>query len=626
MFTMNIYRGKTLINFLKCRIFGVSRYRMSSSIRIGCASGFWGDTAAGVPALVQAGKLDFLVFDYLSEITMSLLAKAKEKSPDMGYTPDFIHSAMLPNLQAIKERNVRVVTNAGGINPHSCADALRAAAKKLNIDFKIAIVTGDDLLPQKENIKNLNIKDMDKGFPFPKNVHSMNAYLGAGPIAKALSLGADIVITGRCVDSALVLGPLINKFKWSMQDLDKLAMGSLAGHLLECGAQSTGGIHTDWHLIKDWHNMGFPIAECKENGEFVVSKPPNTGGLVSVGTVSEQLVYEIGDPANYALPDVLCDFSNVKLTQIAENQVLVQGAKGKCPPQFYKVSATFGDGYRATTVCPVVGPKAAEKGVITAKSIIQRSENIFKHLGIEKFRRTHIEVLGAEENYGKNAKNKDSREVVMWIAVHHDTKEAIALFSKEIAAAATGGAPGFTTLIGGRPKPSPILKLYSFLYPKDKVQIKVSYEGKTETYVPEIVKNAPEYKANEFIKGPLLQGTHTYRVGELAYTRSGDKGDSCNIGVIARHPSFLPYLEDQLTSKTVATYFEHLFSNGHTVERYILPGISALNFLLKESLGGGGVASLRSDPQGKACGQVMTDFELHNMPDLETIKKQWSGA
>ncbi|XP_042908613.1 uncharacterized protein [Parasteatoda tepidariorum] len=598
---------------------------MSSNVRIGCASGFWGDTATSVPPLVHGGKLDFLVMDYLSEITMSILAAAKQKSPDMGYTPDFIHSALVPNLPAIKEKNIRVIANAGGINPHSCADALKAAAKKLNIDLKIAVITGDDLLPELEKLKSMNIKDMDKGTSMPTNVTSMNAYLGAGPIAKAIDLGADVVITGRCVDSALVLGPLLSKFKWNMKDLNKLAMGSLAGHLLECGAQATGGVHTDWHKVKDWHNMGFPIAECKENGDFLISKPPNTGGIVTVGTVSEQLVYEIGDPANYHLPDVLCDFSNVKFSQIEDNVVLVQGARGKTPSDYYKVSATSNDGYRATSVYPVVGPRAAEKAIITAKSIIERSENIFKKLGLEKFRRTHIEVLGTEQNYGENSRVKNNREVVMWIAVHHDKKEAISLFSKEIAAAATGGTPGSTTMVGGRPKASTLLKLFSFLYPKNKIQAKITYEGKTESYTPVLFENEQSthsMNGHKEEKPILKKGTKTYRLEDLAYTRSGDKGDICNVGVIARHPSFVPYIEEQLTPDSVGKYFKHLF-NGEkqVVERYKLPGINAFNFVMREALGGGGVASLRSDPQGKAAAQILTDFELHNMPDLQTFEK-----
>lgn len=621
---MYFYARAALKKALKCKFLSLTNSRMSSNIRIGCASGFWGDTAMSVPALVHGGNLDFLVFDYLSEITMSILASAKQKSPDMGYTADFVHSALVPHLREIKKRNIRIISNAGGINPHSCAAAVTAAAKKVGLDFKIAVVTGDDLVPQLETIQGLNIKDMDKGFPCPPNVTSMNAYLGAGPIAKALERGADIVITGRCVDSALVLGPLINTFKWSMQDLDKMAMGSLAGHLLECGAQSTGGIHTDWHLIKDWHNMGFPIAECNKNGEFTVSKPPNTGGIVTVGTVSEQLVYEIGDPENYALPDVLCDFSNVKLTQAAENKVLVQGAKGKRPSDSYKVCATFNDGFRATAVCPVVGQKASEKALITAKSIIQRSENIFNALGLGNFRRTHLEVLGTEQNYGKNASNRDSREVVMWIAVHHEKKEAIQLFSREIAAAATGGTPGFTTLIGGRPKASSILKLFSFLYPKNKLQIQVTCCGKTEAFTPEELKPSNEFKScSEPSNLTTIKGNNTYSLRDLAYARSGDKGNTCNIGIIARHPAFLPYIEEQLTKEAVTTYFSHLFeSSSPNVQRYKLPGISAFNFVLKEALGGGGVASLRSDPQGKACAQVLIDFNLHDMPDLETLKKQ----
>lgn len=297
---------------------------------------------------------------------------------------------------------------------------------------------------------------------------------------------------------------------------------------------------------------------------------------------------------------------------------------GKRPSDFYKVCATFNDGYRATCVCPVVGPKASEKALITAKSIIQRSETIFNALGLGKFRRTRLEVLGAEQNYGKNAVNLNPREVVMWIAVHHDKKEAIALFSKEIAAASTGGAPGFTTLIGGRPKASPILKLFSFLYSKNKLQIQISCNEKTENYIPEPLKNSvTAIPAENSTKPVLLKGSNTYSLVDLAYARSGDKGNTCNIGVIARDPSFLPYMEEKLTNVAVSSYFSHLFEKEPpVVERYKLPGINAFNFVLKESLGGGGVASLRSDPQGKACAQVLIDFKLHNMPDLDSLKKK----
>ncbi|KAK2542832.1 hypothetical protein Q9966_003455 [Columba livia] len=346
-----------------------------AAVRIGCASGFWGDTAAAVPQLLYGGKLDFLVFDYLSEVTMSLLTAAKAQSPVLGYTPDFVSAAMAPYINDIHRKGVRVISNAGGINPLACAAALQEVAKKADVDLKIAVVAGDDLMNEKENLKGAGITDLESGKRFPENIHSMNVYLGARPISRALDLGADIVVTGRCVDSGIVLGPLIHSFGWNRDEFDLLAAGSLAGHLIECGAQCTGGIFTDWHAVPDWHNIGFPIVECSSEGDFILSKPPDTGGLISFGTVAEQLVYELGNPQRYLLPDVTCDFSEVSITEIPGfdgGAVKVHGAKGSPPSMFYKVNATYLDGFRATAVCPVGGPKAVQKGKRTAESILQR--------------------------------------------------------------------------------------------------------------------------------------------------------------------------------------------------------------------------------------------------------------
>lgn len=601
-----------------------------STVRIGCASGFWGDTATSVPQLVNHGKLDFLIFDYLSEITMSLLTAVKQKSPNLGYAPDFIQAAMTPNLYQIKEKNIRVISNAGGVNPHGCATALKELSKKFDLNLKIAVITGDDLMSQKETIQQLGIKEMNKGLSFPENVKSMNAYLGAGPIAKALDNGADVVITGRCVDSALALGPLISVFQWSMDDWDKLAAGSLVGHLLECGAQSTGGIHTDWHLVPNWQNLGFPVAECENSGKFIITKPDHSGGLVSRGTVAEQLLYEIGDPKFYCLPDVTCDFSNVKLTEIAENTVAVEGARGKKPSRCYKVCATYSDGYRATAVCPVIGPRAVEKAYKTAESIIKRTQMILTYLGLRDFRRTHMEALGSEQCYGRNSNPNAmmSREILMWLAVHHDQKEAVGIFTRELAAAATGGAPGLTTMIGGRPRVSPILRLFSFLYPKEKIKIEMDSDGHVEEYKNPYHdgEDNPHDSNLKYIylnMENLLPGFNQYRLRELAYTRSGDKGNICNIGVAARHPSFLPYIEKQLTAEAVGLYFQHfLDGDSSSVQRYLLPGIHAFNFVLEDSLGGGGVASLRSDPQGKAFGEMLSDFIIKDMPPLSQLTKE----
>ncbi|XP_051558816.1 uncharacterized protein LOC127443865 [Myxocyprinus asiaticus] len=612
-----------------------SRYYASSAyktVRIGCASGFWGDTATSVPQLIYDGKLDFLVFDYLSEITMSLLTAFKAKAPNMGYAPDFVLS-LSPFIKDISKRGIRVVSNAGGVNPLACGAALQEVVQKAGLDLKVAVVTGDDLMPQKDSLTQLRMSDSEEQKPLPKTIHSMNAYLGALPIKRCLDLGADIVVTGRCVDSAVVLGPLMHSFAWDCNNYDMLAAGSLAGHLIECGAQVTGGIFTDWHTVPDWDNLGFPVVECSADGSFTLSKPPKTGGLVSYGTVAEQLVYEIGDPRHYLLPDVTCDFSNVTITEIPDVEggaVKVGGAKGSSPSGDLKVCATYMDGFRATAVCPVGGPRAVEKARRTADSIIKRTQRIFRQLGLENYTEVNIQVLGAEDTYGPHAVNTGSREVVIWMAVHHKQKKALEFFSREVAPAGTGMAPGLTAIVGGRPRISPVLKPFFFLHPKADLEVNIHLNGElVETHReaatdPLLAEgHAPSLNSEEYNHTDLPSGSHTYRLEELAYTRSGDKGDSSNIGVIARHPVYFPYLRKVLTAEVVEQYFQHLIRKDRTdlpsVTRYELPGIHGLNFILRNSLGGGGVASLRSDPQGKAYGQMLLDYRLKGLPDLKSL-------
>ncbi|XP_069600203.1 uncharacterized protein [Ranitomeya imitator] len=602
-----------------------------SAVRIGCASGFWGDTAASVPQLIYGGKLDFLVFDYLSEITMSLLTAVKAKSPSLGFAPDFVHTAMAPYLKDLHKSGIRVVSNAGGTNPLACAAALKEIVMKSGLDLKIVVVSGDDLIKQKGVFKDAGITDMDSGKAFPEHVESMNAYLGARPISRALDLGADIVITGRCVDSSLVLGPLIHSFGWKRNDFDLLAAGSLAGHLIECGAQCTGGIYTDWHLVPDWHNIGFPIVECASDGSFTISKPRETGGLISFGTVAEQLVYEIGDPEHYILPDVSCDFSQVSISELQDAEaVTVQGARGEQPSSFYKVCATYLDGYRATAVCAVGGPRSAEKGRRTAESILRRTREMFTQLGLEDYSSVHLQIIGAEDVYGPNARGKElAREAVIWLGVHHKQKKALEIFAREIAPAGTGMAPGLTAIVGGRPRVSPVLKPFFFLYPRKYVNIDIFMDGKhIEKFVDDHSFTVDEYisavePVTPEVPRDLPSGPYSYRLEELAYTRSGDKGNIANIGVVARHPLYYPYLKRALTSEVVEEYFQHLLQRDgfdeHLVDRYELPGIYGLNFVLKNALGGGGIASLRSDPQGKAFGQMLLDLEIKNVPDLKSL-------
>ncbi|XP_075941067.1 uncharacterized protein LOC142943437 [Anarhichas minor] len=598
-------------------------------VRIGCASGFWGDTAASVPQLVHSGQLDFLVFDYLSEITMSLLTAAKTKTPNLGYAPDFVHVALAPFINDIHRKGIRVVSNAGGVNPLACADVIQEVIKKAGLDLKVAVVTGDDLMPHRSLLSEVKMADDFSRQQLPKTLHSMNAYLGALPIQRCLDLGADIVVTGRCVDSAVALGPLMHTFGWGRTDYDLLASGSLAGHLIECGAQSTGGVFTDWHKVPDWDNMGFPVVECCSDGSFLLCKPPNTGGLVSFGTAAEQLLYEIGDPQRYLLPDVTCDFSQVLIQEVPGvdgGAVRVTGARGSAPSHDYKVCATCMDGFRATAVCPVGGPRAAEKARRTADSIIKRTKRMLQQLQLEDFSSVNVQILGAEDTYGPNARSKGSREAVIWMAAHHKQKKALEVFSREIAPAGTGMAPGLTGIVGGRPRVSPVLKPFFFLHPKSQLKVDVHVGGELVETLEEAEPDTPEREApptstQEEPDAGLPSGPHSYRLEELAYTRSGDKGDSANIGVIARHPLFFPYLKKHLTSSVVEDYFSHIIEPGtdNAVTRYTLPGINGLNFVLQSSLGGGGVASLRSDPQGKALGQMLLDLKLNGLPDLKSL-------
>jgi hypothetical protein len=419
------------------------------TVRIGCASAFWGDSTAGAEQLVRRGEIDFLVFDYLAEITMSLLARARARKPELGYVPDFVE-AIAPLLPEIKKKGIRIVSNAGGINPQAAATALRRKAEEAGITLNIAVVTGDDLTSRADEIRAAGVTEMFSGAAMPEKLTTMNAYLGAQPIALALDRGADVVITGRCVDSAVVLGPMVHAFGWSWTDYDKLAQGSLAGHLLECAAQVTGGLFTDWRDVPGWDDMGMPIAVCSADGSFVVTKPPGTGGLVVPLSVCEQMLYEIGDPAAYILPDVVCDFRDVTMTVCGPDQVRVTGARGRPPTPTLKVSATWHDGYRVIGTLTIGGYEAAAKAERTGEAILARVRRLLSARGIPYFSETSIEVLGSESMYGpwRNAAAKNSREVVLKIGARHRDQEALEMLAREIFPPGSSMAQGITGFFG----------------------------------------------------------------------------------------------------------------------------------------------------------------------------------
>jgi Acyclic terpene utilisation family protein AtuA len=593
-------------------------------VRIGGASAFWGDSAVGPIQLVERADVDYLIFDYLAETTMAILASAKSKDAALGYATDFVDIAMKSVLPSVAKKHIKVVANAGGLNPRGCAAALQALAKNTGVTLKIAVVEGDDINGRLKELPTLDLDDESIRVSVPPGTLSANAYLGALPIARAFAAGADIVVTGRCVDSALTLGALIHEYGWSIDQHDLLAAGSLAGHIIECGCQATGGLFTDWDTVPDWANIGYPVIECRRDGSFCVTKPAGTGGLICAAAVAEQMLYEIGDPTRYLLPDVTCDFSQVTIEQLDGEHVRVAGALGSPPSPHYKVSATYRDGYRSSGTMIIIGIDAAAKARRTAEAILERTRGLLKRAGLPDYSSSNIEVIGAETLYGPHARTPPAREVMMRVTVTHSSKEALTLFGREIAPSGTSWSPGTTMPPGPRPSPSPLIRQFSFLVPKRAVPVtlmiddqvlavEIPLSSQLTPAAPAAREDTAVFPAEDSLSMPLVA---------LAYARSGDKGERSNIGVIARRPEYLPLIGGQLTASAVREYFAHLVAGP--VQRFSVPGIKAFNFLLDRALPGGGSASLRMDPLGKGMGQMLLDFPIQVPRELAARAAQES--
>jgi hypothetical protein len=448
-------------------------------VRIGNGCGFWGDNLDAPVLLARDGRLDFLTLEYLAELTMSILALQKQRDPQAGYATDFLDvlQRLAPTLR--DQPNLKVITNAGGMNPADCAAKARAILDKEGLQTrKIATVAGDDLLPRLDALLagGETLQNLDTGAPLAtvrNRVVSANAYLGARPIADALVRGASIVITGRVADASLTVAPAMQSFGWKWDDWDRLCTASVAGHIIECGAQATGGLWCNWKDEPDLANVGYPIAEIDAGGSFTISKPPSTGGAVNFETVSEQLLYEVGDPAAYLTPDVIADFTSVKMTQAGRDVVRIDGARGKPATGTYKVSIAYRDGFMASGTLVLLGPDAVAKAQLCGQMILQRLERA----GV-KPERSNVEILGAGAVVpGVIAAPTEPPEVVLRVSVHDARKAAVERFSKEFAPLVTSGTPGVTGYTTGRPPVREVFAYWPALIAKELVQAEVHVES-----------------------------------------------------------------------------------------------------------------------------------------------------
>jgi hypothetical protein len=451
---------------------------MKERIRIASGQGFWGDLLNAPYDQVTRGEIEYLVMDYLAEVTMSILQKQRRKNPSLGYARDLV-PLMEQLLPLLVKKDIRVITNGGGVNPLACRDAIFAAAAKMGISgLSIGVVLGDDILSRLGDLRGrgMSLKNMETGEDFAAvndRVMSANVYFGAAPIVEALDRGARIVITGRTTDTGLTLAPMMHEFGWKAGEWNRLAAGTVAGHILECGGQASGGnFSADWRAVPDLAHIGFPIAEASPDGNVVITKHRGTGGLVSVQTVKEQLLYEIGNPAEYITPDCIADFTTIHVSPDGPDRVLVAGVKGRPATDTYKVSMSYLDGYTASGTLTYAWPEALEKGRAADEILRRRMED----LGL-RFEEIRTEFLGYDSCHGPLAVPPgEVNEVVLRIGVRGKDFAAVERFGKEIAPLILTGPPSVTGFAGGRPKPSEVIAYWPALLPKSAVQPEVVVE------------------------------------------------------------------------------------------------------------------------------------------------------
>lgn len=594
-------------------------------IRIANAGGYWGDDPYALRRQILGPlPIDVVSIDFLAEITMSILQKQKLKDPLAGYAKDFV-AQVAPLLPEVKARGIRIITNAGGVNPHACATALAEAARSQWLDLRIAVVAGDDLAPRLPELRaaGLRVDNMETGEPldaYVDRVLAANAYFGAMPVVEALRHEPDLVLCGRVTDTGITLAALIHAFDWVPDDWDRLAAGIVAGHIIECGAQATGGNFTDWRKVPSFLEMGYPILEARPDGSFAVTKHPGSGGLVTCPTVREQLLYEMGDPRSYLTPDVIADFSTIRLEADGPDRVRVSGVQGRPPTDLLKVSLAYADGFKASGALILSGPEARAKAEVFAEVFWARCAAECARTGLPALEATWTECVGHDATHRGLTPAQEPTEVLLRLSARAQDRRPLEVFRKLLPSLILSGPCG-VAVTGGAPAISEVVSYWPALVPQDVARptvqvrevrggalVEVASAGPLDWPVTGGSPEAPAPPEDPWpasaVAGPMVR----VPLGRIAHARSGDKGDTVNIGLIGRSPACYAWLRDHVSAERVAGWFAALGCGA--VTRHTVPNLWALNFLLAESLGGGGTRSLFIDAQGKTFAPALLCCEV----------------
>lgn len=592
---------------------------MSSSedkILIGNCSGFYGDRLSAAKDMVEGGPIDVLTGDYLAELTMTILYNQRmQRGEDHGYVGTFLKQ-FKDVASACQERGIKIVTNAGGLNPVSMAAKVEEIVEELGLNLKVAYIDGDDLIPRLDELNEEGelLKNMEKDIPlagYEKKPVTANAYFGAWGIKEALDKGADVVVCPRVTDAAVVIGPAAWKYNWARDNYDALAGALAAGHIIECGAQATGGNYSFFQEVPSFSKMGYPIAEIFEDGSFTITKHPGTGGLVSVGTVTAQLLYEIGSPA-YMNPDVISHFDTLKINQEAENRVHVSGCRGSSAPKTHKVCINLAGGFRNGTEILLTGLDIEEKAKLVTDSIF---ENVG---GKEQFDKVDIQLHRTDK---ENPESNEQAQASLRISVMSQNPDLVGrLFSAKIVELGLANLPGWTGRGGSVPS-GHYIEYWPALVDSKYITEKVHFEGDTVDVVPTSQMDLEEiyYQKEPYEnKLPEIKNTKKINFGRLFGTRSGDKGGCANLGVWAKTPESYAFLYDFLTVDRLKELLPDV--SQYEVERHELPNILSLNFYIHDILQDGVSSSTRLDGQAKSLGEYIRAKEI-DAPDylLEAI-------